>query len=379
MTEAHEDNIIERVVKQAAPCEVKQVGDAGEFAAVIATLGVVDKDDDIIEPGAIGEQSVRVFASHSSHAIPIGKATLREDGDQLIAEGKINLDTVAGRDWHAALKFDLEHPPALQEWSFGFSALDSDSDTVDGRRVRRLKRVKVFEISPVFIGAGVGTRTISVKAAVRVHHTETTTAPWSADTVLRRLPSPVPVDLARKVYAWIDEDRIEDGALPKAAAKLPHHLVDRDGTPGAASVRACIAGIAALNGARGGVDIPDADREATFRHLAAHLRDAGEDVPELKSADAGITLAEEMLLMAWDVDAITEKLRTLSAMRAKRGKSVSPVTLGHARDVFAACDELARLAQKACVASGSVDASRAVARAAAEWARVEAAWRGLDV
>jgi hypothetical protein len=47
---------------------------------------------------------------------------------------------------------------------------------------------------------------------------------------------------------------------------------------------ACSSGIAILNGGRTGTTIPSADREGVYRHLAAHLKDAGKDAPELKSA-----------------------------------------------------------------------------------------------
>ena len=51
---------------------------------------------------------------------------------------------------------------------------------------------------------------------------------------------------------------------------------------GAANVRACTTGIAVLNGGRGGADIPASDRKGVHDHLARHLRDAGEDPPELQ-------------------------------------------------------------------------------------------------
>ncbi|MDQ3679485.1 MAG: hypothetical protein M3378_02870 [Actinomycetota bacterium] len=40
------------------------------------------------------------------------------------------------------------------------------------------------------------------------------------------------------------------------------------------------AGIAVLNGGRGGADIPAKDRKGI--HLARHMADAGEEPPELK-------------------------------------------------------------------------------------------------
>ena len=75
----------------------------------------------------------------------------------------MNLGTTLGRNWYHALKFDLEHPPPLQQYSYGFSLRESSFGQHDGERVRFLKRVEVHEVSPVLLGAGIGTRTLTLK------------------------------------------------------------------------------------------------------------------------------------------------------------------------------------------------------------------------
>ena len=60
-------------------------------------------------------------------------------------------------------------------------------------------------------------------------------------------------------------------------------MVGRTHRVGPANVKACISGIGILNGGRGGADIPAADREGVYRHLAMHLRDAGREPPELEN------------------------------------------------------------------------------------------------
>jgi len=79
-------------------------------------------------------------------------------------------------------------------------------------------------------------------------------------------------------HAWYD-----GGArLPerKDAYKLPHHLL-RDGKL-VLSRRGVQRAMAALNGARGGTDLPDTDRHRVYNHLKAHYRELGEEVPELR-------------------------------------------------------------------------------------------------
>lgn len=116
--------------------------------------------------------------------------------------------------------------------------------------------------------------------AIAVHHTPTSEGEWDASLHEKRLRSGEDEEYYRRAYAWRDS---EADPTTKSAYKFLHHEVSEDGTPGPANLRACSAGIAVLNGGRGGADIPDADREAVWRHLAAHLRDAGREPPELQS------------------------------------------------------------------------------------------------
>lgn len=113
--------------------------------------------------------------------------------------------------------------------------------------------------------------------AMKIHHTETDTGRWDGAGNERRLePTEANVKL---MAAWIDPNVDPDS---KAAVKLPHHVVGSDGKPGAANIGGVSAAIAALNGARGGVDIPAAQRRAVWNHLAAHLRDADREPPPLR-------------------------------------------------------------------------------------------------
>lgn len=105
--------------------------------------------------------------------------------------------------------------------------------------------------------------------AVASHSTATSTSSWDGPanvSKLEGLPGSGP-----KMYAW--KDGTADLST-KSAWKFPHHFVGADGTPGAASTKACQNGIAILNGGRGGADIPDGDRSGVYAHLARHLRDA---------------------------------------------------------------------------------------------------------
>lgn len=121
-------------------------------------------------------------------------------------------------------------------------------------------------------------------AAVPPHETPTSDRPWDSGKQLKRMDSPITVAQAKDMFAWYDSDQVEDGEMPKGAGKLPHHEVSEDGEPGAANLAACSAGLAALHGGRGGVNIPDSQKAATYRHLASHLEDAGREVAPFEPA-----------------------------------------------------------------------------------------------
>ena len=112
---------------------------------------------------------------------------------------------------------------------------------------------------------------------IRSHGTETTDKRWSGPKAEAKLTND-PKRL-RQAHAWVDGDA---DPSTKAAYKFIHHEVGRDGTVGAANVRAATTGIGVLNGGRGGADIPEKDRKGVYTHLARHLKHAGKEPPPLK-------------------------------------------------------------------------------------------------
>jgi HK97 family phage prohead protease len=134
----------------------------GKVKAVFATLNVKDSDGDVTLAGAFKSEPVRISAyNHQSWkgALPVGKGVIVEDGDEVVLEGEFFLETAAGRETFEVVK----QLGDLQEWSYGYDVIDSDRGTKDGENVRFLKEMKVHEVSPVILGAGVDTRTLAVK------------------------------------------------------------------------------------------------------------------------------------------------------------------------------------------------------------------------
>jgi hypothetical protein len=80
-------------------------------------------------------------------------------------------------------------------------------------------------------------------------------------------------------HAWFDPaaDTEHDPPHEKGAYKLPHHeIVDGRLRVVWNGVRSAMQ---VLMGARGGVDIPDADRRGVYDHLAGHYEEFGKEPP----------------------------------------------------------------------------------------------------
>lgn len=117
--------------------------------------------------------------------------------------------------------------------------------------------------------AGRITNTAVLDTVVGVHHTATVDKTWDAGANKKRLPDPLTVATAKKMFAWYDAAQVTAGELPKGACSFPHHEVDADGNVGAANLAACRNGLARLSGS----NVPESEQDGVKRHLQAHLDD----------------------------------------------------------------------------------------------------------
>lgn len=121
---------------------------------------------------------------------------------------------------------------------------------------------------------------VEERGGLAVHSTGTSDAAWDGPANSSDLPSDEAA--LRMAHAWVDPD---GDAAAKGSYRFIHHFVGVDGDVGAASTVACTTAIGVLNGARGGTTIPEEDRQAVYKHLARHLKDAGIKAPELKQVE----------------------------------------------------------------------------------------------
>lgn len=143
--------------------EFKEDADqTGQFRALFSRFNNIDKQGDITLPGAFEEGAPIKIAywGHRWENLPVGRGEIHQDDEKAWVDGRFFLDTEAGLETYKTVK-ELGD---LAEWSYGFEVLDSAEDKVDGKKVRVLKKLKTFEVSPVFIGAGNNTQTLAIKS-----------------------------------------------------------------------------------------------------------------------------------------------------------------------------------------------------------------------
>lgn len=157
-------------VKAFGVLEIKDA-EKGEVAAVVATLGVVDNDGDVLLPGCVKGGEAQVKMSGYGHDVvldgvaPVGMGVIKEQGDSLVFKGRFFLSTERGREAFATVK----ELGSAGEWSFGFprgvTTGEMTKEWAQKGARRLISGLTPIEASPVFVGAGIGTRTLSVKTA----------------------------------------------------------------------------------------------------------------------------------------------------------------------------------------------------------------------
>jgi transcriptional regulator with XRE-family HTH domain len=156
-------------VKGFGPFEIKDES-RGEVRAVVASMDTPDRDGDVLLSGALRPGN-RVKLSGWGHDVvlanapPVGVGTMVEEDGKAVFEGRFFLSSQRGADAFATVKELGEDG----EWSYGFRRAEAKTaDLTEEWRERGATRlyseINPIEASPVFLPAGFGTQTLSVKA-----------------------------------------------------------------------------------------------------------------------------------------------------------------------------------------------------------------------
>lgn len=169
---------IERLEVKFAADEID--AETGVFSGYGAIFGNIDSHKDVIEPGAFKASLTdwgnrgRLPAMKLMHGqalnpfaddLPIGKWTeMKEDSRGLFVKGRLSgLDTDYGRRIHGLMKDGV-----LDGLSIGYSVDDATLPLPSSPERRRLKSVKLFEVSVVDDPSNDRARVKAVKAATEI-------------------------------------------------------------------------------------------------------------------------------------------------------------------------------------------------------------------
>lgn len=301
---------------------------------VASVFGIVDDGGDRVMPGAFSKTAaerlprVKVLWQHDSSQPPLAVIrSLREipavelpeevraaypeatGGLEVVRE---YLPTQRGDEVLAGLKSG-----AITEMSFGYDAVKFDLQSVEGKTVRNLREVRLWDVSDV--NWGMNPATVAVKAAVPFRDTGKAPEgdPWTGPT-LADFTDQVFGDLSaaerRRImghFAWSANDP------PEAYndLKLAHHQPAKTGI-GPAVWRGVAAAMVALMGGRAPLDVPSGDRRGIYDHLVGHYKQFDKEPPDFKTVELlyqirGYDAKEGRVLSARNLERLKNALKEL--------------------------------------------------------------------
>lgn len=276
--------------------------DAGYFTGYASVFELEDLDGDIIKPGAfkktLSEKKRFPFLWQHMVQEPIGWVEMEEDEKGLkITNGKLILDVQRAAEARALMK-----EGAINGLSIGFEYVKWEN--IDGGNGKIVTEIKLWEVSAVTFpaqpaamietvktldisklstdddigdveGKDMNQDNLDLKSVIPYH--DYGNADEDAERDAGKEVREADVETLKKICAWYDSENPDI----KTSYKLPHHR--------AADLKAVWRGVAAamaaLLGARGGVDIPEADRKGVYNHLAKHYKDFDKEPPEFSSTE----------------------------------------------------------------------------------------------
>jgi HK97 family phage prohead protease len=277
--------------KMVVPFEVKQITEDADyfmFEGYASTFGNTDLGDDVVVAGAFTQTIAELMASKKTGKLPalwqhdcdepIGSYTeLQEDARGLFVKGRLpKADTFVSGRVIPQMKAE-----SIGSMSIGYSVLDY---AIEGG-IRMLKALKLWEISLVTMPMNELAEITDMKSATPYQDLPLAARDlaWSADAALSRVKpfldsADEPSEKYRKAFLWFDSDHPDE----YGSYKLPiADVIDGKLT---AVPRAIFAAAAALSGARGGVNIPDADRASVIANVDRYYAKMNLDSPFTKKS-----------------------------------------------------------------------------------------------
>jgi len=265
---------------------------------VVITTRTVDRDGEVIDPKGAElsnyEKNPVVLWAHDYKSPPIGRCLwLRQTKDNIKAKVQFAETQFADEIYR------LYKDGYLRAWSIGF--IPKEWEDGDGEKTpkRTYKKWELLEFSAVPVPANPEALTLAVQngelalksqALIKALNLEDAipkrVIPYSVHGDSPKAPEDEKWDAAREVRdatvedlkimcAWYDAENPD----VKSSYKLPHHKAGGGHPVVWNGVRAAMA---ALLGARGGVNIPSGDRKGVYNHLVKHYKQFDKEPPEFR-------------------------------------------------------------------------------------------------
>jgi len=288
---------------------VKEIDENERTLVAYASTETLDRDGDIIEASGWVLDNFRknpvLLWAHRYDMPPIGKVLwVKHDGKSLKFKARFADTQMASDIWR------LFKDGYLNAFSVGFIPIEMKYEERDGREVRVFKKQELLEISAVPVPANPDALVAAIeqgevvimskalkdelellgKSVVpfRSYPALPNDTPWSAAAARKRIAQWASSDGSgdkdkikwskyRQGFAQYDENNPENFG----SYKLPHHDV-RDGKL-YTHPRGTYAAMAAILGARGGVNLPEKERKGAYNHIAKHYKtDLDKEPPEYR-------------------------------------------------------------------------------------------------
>lgn len=257
----------------------------GFISGLASTFNNVDRDGDIIMPGAFTDslndfntrnQKIPMLSSHKFDALIGGYDVndIVQDHQGLNVVGQVDLNTQQGRE-----SLSLAKNGFLTSFSIGFNADRADiSVDDDGHTV--FKKITLFEISLTPFPANQEAIITSVKVAApfKNYVLSDLDTDWDSTKSINQIKDKTgsdgnPSASYKTGFMWYDADNPD----VFESYKLPF-VYANDGSFNAIP-KGIFAITAVLNGARGGVDIPSKDIKAVERNVNGYYKKMDRDLP----------------------------------------------------------------------------------------------------
>jgi HK97 family phage prohead protease len=128
--------------------ELKEVGEDGTFAGVASVYGVEDLGGDVIDKGAFSKSisenpTIPILWQHKNDEV-IGTGNVSEWQGKVLLKGSLDLEDPTAAKAYRKLKSGL-----IRGLSIGFTTVKSAWAEVEGRSIRHIQELKLWEVSIV--------------------------------------------------------------------------------------------------------------------------------------------------------------------------------------------------------------------------------------